>query len=113
MGTWQVTFEWPDGTGEIETVWEGEAEDRQHAIDLAREEHGDAKMKDVRLQVRHPEVEVGADHILHHPISAVRSALRLARIPREEILEFTNEAIDASDKPEGMAAIARKWVTIT
>lgn len=110
MAQYQVTFEIPDGTGEV-TVWEGEADDWKHAIDLAEEEHDGLTRVDVLLIPKHPEVEIESRHLAAYSISATRSAMRIAQVSKEEISEFTHEALE-TESDEEVLDIIRKWVTV-
>ena len=63
-------------------------------------------------QPRYPEIRVQVES--QNPlalVAAVREALRLARVQRSEISEFSDEAF-ASDSPQDVAEVCKEWVRL-
>lgn len=109
---YEVVFE--DDGGEVMSH-EYTAADEDHAKDLARHQYPHAVIESVYElpeTPRHPEIEVSAAHVKQHPLTSVRTALRIAGVSTEEIREFTNESLNSADTDEGPNEIAKKWVTI-
>lgn len=98
-------------------TWEGEAEDTGHAADLAREAYEGYDIDSVVVldasNARFPDIEVELEQDAGDAfmiISRVRSALRLARQPKEIVDEFTAEAMEAH--PSRVLDIVNEWVTV-
>ena len=61
---------------------------------------------------RHPDIRIQlATHNPYALVAAVREELRLARISREEIDRFTDEALSQPD-PLDIRRICREWVEV-
>lgn len=100
-------------TGEV-VLWNGDAADPHGAVQEAQESYGLAyAYQTVTEEVRHPEIEVSGAHVRQHPLTSVRTALRIAGVSTEEIREFTKESLESADTDRGPIEVAGKWVTIT
>ena len=61
---------------------------------------------------RHPDIRVNLES--HNPyalVAAVREQLRLARVSREEIRQFSDEALSQPD-PLGIQRVCQEWVEV-
>lgn len=96
-------------TGEV-VLWNGDAADPHGAVQEAQEAYGLAYFyQTVTEEVRHPEIEVSGTHVRQHPLTSVKTALRIAGVGMWEIQEFAQESRESENPIE----VAGKWVTIT
>lgn len=100
-------------TGDV-VLWNGDAADPHGAVQEAQEAYGLAYVyQTVTEEVRHPEIEVSGAHVRQHPLTSVKTALRIGGVPAIEILDFEDEALTVQDHTEELLKVIKRWVTIT